>query len=222
MGAFVEQRFFEGRIRMVNGFADWVVAGDTWWIPEHRGVWRNLPGRPVIRALTLFVLFFFFFSSAWPTLLEKLKIYYPMDIKKRKKKKNLLIFLCHFSTSLTPKPTWHESRINYYLFSYKCRNKKRKIKYLINRNRCCPIIVTFIAPKNGAITHRKHHRYSIIPDKSVSRLNLIPLSTCVQPRKPRITRWTPLGFTTFIGEVAADLTHLIIRTLVKSWTWCGK
>lgn len=38
VGAFVEERFFEGRIGMVNGFADWVVAGDTWWIPEHRGV----------------------------------------------------------------------------------------------------------------------------------------------------------------------------------------
>lgn len=84
VGAFVEERFFEGRIGMVNGFADWVVAGDTWWIPEHRGVWRNLPGRPVIRALTLFVPpFSFFFSSAWPEqLLEKLKIYHPMDIKK--------------------------------------------------------------------------------------------------------------------------------------------
>lgn len=64
--------FSRRRIRMVNGFADWVVAGDTWWIPEHRGVWRNLPGRPVIRALTLFVpsFFSFFFSSAWPTQLS--------------------------------------------------------------------------------------------------------------------------------------------------------
>lgn len=111
VGAFVEERFFEGRIGMVNGFADWVVTGDTWWIPEHRGVWRNLPGRPVIRALTLFVPpFSFFFSSAWPKqLLEKLKIYHPMDIKKKPCR---LILLFNFLN-----PWTHLTRIENQLLS---------------------------------------------------------------------------------------------------------